>query len=144
MPPTPQPDQPTADQCEQIFHAALAKGDTEGVEAALVGLALRDPHRAQDLLDITRVCLKVAADPTLRDTVMAALQPEPTADRSIADRGDYVLVTFLVTRDGERGHPMDTIATRIDVDAGGGPANDSLERLTERVRREVQRKARTS
>lgn len=70
---------PTAAQYEKIFHAALTAGDVKGVEGALIGLALKDPHRAQDLLDITRIGLKVASDPRLRPVVMAALQMEPAA-----------------------------------------------------------------
>lgn len=50
----------TADDCERIFHAALKAGDTRGVEAALTVLAVRDPHRAQELFDLTRAALVVA------------------------------------------------------------------------------------
>lgn len=50
----------TAGHCEDIFHAALKAGDARGVEAALMLLAVRDPHRAQVLLDITRFALDVA------------------------------------------------------------------------------------
>lgn len=50
----------TADQCEQIFHNALASGDVRGVEAALTLLAVRDPHRAQTLLDTMSVALAIA------------------------------------------------------------------------------------
>lgn len=46
-----------ADTCERIFHAALGDGDTTGVEAALVLLAVRDPYRAQQLMDSTRLAL---------------------------------------------------------------------------------------
>lgn len=50
----------TAAQCEQFFHAALSAGDARGVEAALKLLAVRDPHRAQHLLDATRLALRLA------------------------------------------------------------------------------------
>jgi hypothetical protein len=50
----------TADQCEEIFHAALSAGDARGAEAALTVMAVRDPHRAQELLDLTRVALHLA------------------------------------------------------------------------------------
>jgi hypothetical protein len=73
--PDPRPDTPSAEECVQIFHAALKKGDTEGVHAALVGLALKDPHRAQDLLDLTRIALRAASDPTLRPLLTAMLNP---------------------------------------------------------------------
>lgn len=50
----------TAAHCEEIFHAALKAGDARGVEAALMLLAVRDPYRAQHLLDCTRFALDVA------------------------------------------------------------------------------------
>lgn len=59
---------------------------------------------------------------------------EPGVDR-------YLLVTFMVTRDGERGHPMDTTVTRVDIDTAGTMTEESLDKLVTRVRRDVQRKA---
>lgn len=50
----------SADQCERIFRAALSAGDMVGVEAALRVLAVRDPHRAERLMDLTRMALIVA------------------------------------------------------------------------------------
>ena len=50
----------TADDCERIFHAALGVGDIQGVEAALRLMAAKDPHRAQRLMDLTRMALIVA------------------------------------------------------------------------------------
>jgi hypothetical protein len=71
----------TADDCEQMFHASLRNGDTRGVDAALRLLAVRDPHRAQDLLDLTRMALTIASDPRLRpaleDIAKSAAAPEP-------------------------------------------------------------------
>jgi hypothetical protein len=52
----------TADDCVAVFHAALWAGDTIGMEAALTLLAVRDPHRAQTLLDMTRLALELAGD----------------------------------------------------------------------------------
>lgn len=53
---------PTSDQCEEIFHATLRAGDPKGVESALTLLAVQDPHRAQELLDLTRAALAVARE----------------------------------------------------------------------------------
>lgn len=50
----------TADQCEEIFHAALRRGDARGVEAALTLLAALDPRRAASLFDQIRLALSVA------------------------------------------------------------------------------------
>lgn len=50
----------TAEDCERIFHAALGEGDTRGVEAALRILAVKDPHRAQYLMDLTRAALAIS------------------------------------------------------------------------------------
>lgn len=50
----------SADQVEQIFHAELGKGDIRGVEAALRLMAVKDPHRAQELMDLCRMALVVA------------------------------------------------------------------------------------
>jgi len=48
-----------ADDCERIFHAALGQGDIAGVEAALRILAVKDPYRAERLMDLTRVALAI-------------------------------------------------------------------------------------
>ncbi len=60
----PRDDLPTAEQCEETFHAALRERDIRGVEAALLVLAVQDPHRAQDLFETTKVALELidAAD----------------------------------------------------------------------------------
>jgi hypothetical protein len=50
----------TADDVERIFHASLERGDMRGVEASLRLLAVKDPHRAQDLMDLCRMALIVA------------------------------------------------------------------------------------
>lgn len=60
--------------------------------------------------------------------------------RPANDRPDYLLVTFLVTRDGEQGHPMDTIVKRVDLTADGQPV--AIDRLTEAIVREIGLKAR--
>jgi hypothetical protein len=49
----------TADDWEHVFHAALERGDIQGVEAALRVLAIKDPHRAQELMDLLRMALVV-------------------------------------------------------------------------------------
>lgn len=64
MPDTPEPDNhqtplPDADELERLFHAALAAGDTQGVDVALRLLAGRDPHRAERLLKLTRTATAV-------------------------------------------------------------------------------------
>jgi hypothetical protein len=56
----------TAADCERIFHAALTAGDARGAEAALLLLAVRDPGRAQALLDVTRFTLAAARDEATR------------------------------------------------------------------------------
>lgn len=68
---------PSAEQCEEIFHAALSAGDGRGVEAALRLLAVQDPHRAQALLDLTRFALDFAREQS------GAAGP-PTTERSSA------------------------------------------------------------
>ncbi len=50
----------TADDCEQIFHKALEAHDMKGVEVALRLLAVKDPHRAQRLVDLTQMALIIA------------------------------------------------------------------------------------
>lgn len=135
----------TADQCEQIYHAAMAAGDIDGVYAALTAMAVRDPHRAQDLKDLTLLCLRVAGNPVLRRTVMAALQA--TADDDISataatSAGKHVLVTSLVTVDGEQqDHPKGSVVTSISVRVDGAPDPESLGRFVDLVRAQIQRKA---
>jgi hypothetical protein len=60
----PREDLPTADQLVEIFHEALAAGNMRGVEAALLGLAVQDPHRADNLWQTLKlsVALVAAAD----------------------------------------------------------------------------------
>lgn len=48
------------DELERVFRAAVGRGDAVGVEAALRLLALRDPHRAQRLLDALDGALTIA------------------------------------------------------------------------------------
>lgn len=50
-------DLPSVDRCVEIFHAALGAGDTEGVHAALLCLAVQDPRRAQELIDTAKTGL---------------------------------------------------------------------------------------
>lgn len=57
--------------------------------------------------------------------------------------GRHLLVTFLVTREGEQGHPMDTIVKRVDLACDGTPMPAAMYRLAESIAREVVRKATT-
>lgn len=52
---------PTPEQCEQIILAALREGDIKGVEAALICLAVQDPHRAEELIDTLEIALYLIA-----------------------------------------------------------------------------------
>lgn len=49
-----------ADTCESIFHAALARGDIKGVEAALTVMAPQDPRRAELLFNTLKLGLALA------------------------------------------------------------------------------------
>jgi hypothetical protein len=53
-------DLPTAEQCEQIFLAAVEQGDARGVDASLRILCIHDPHRAGELFETLRLGLKLA------------------------------------------------------------------------------------
>lgn len=57
----------TADQCERLFHAALAAGDARGVEAALTVMAPQDPYRAERLLNSIRMALAICRPTTRED-----------------------------------------------------------------------------
>lgn len=52
----------TPDDCERIFHAALAAGDARGVEAALLLMVPLDPHRAGLLHAALRLALAAARE----------------------------------------------------------------------------------
>lgn len=54
-------DEFTADQLEEVFHAALAAGDAKGVEAALLVMTTVDPYRAGYLYETLEVALAVAS-----------------------------------------------------------------------------------
>lgn len=53
-------DLPTADQLEDVFHAALKDGDIEGVEAAIRVMVTVDPKRAVALYDDLQTALAIA------------------------------------------------------------------------------------
>jgi hypothetical protein len=55
-----------------------------------------------------------------------------------------LFVTFQVTREGERGRPMDHLVKRIEVGPDGAADEASIRRLVESVCREVQRKSTTA
>ena len=57
---------PTADQCEQIFHAALKQGVTADWSDALRILIVHDPHRAERLMNVADTILAGAdrSDPS--------------------------------------------------------------------------------
>lgn len=57
----PNPQLPTADECERIFRAALGQGDMRGVEAALLILAVQDPRRADTLMKDVKAVLDFVA-----------------------------------------------------------------------------------
>lgn len=44
----------TADDWELLLHACLERGDIQGVEAVLRVLAVKDPARAQLIVDLMR------------------------------------------------------------------------------------------
>lgn len=54
---------PSPGDCELIFHAALRAGDAKGVEAALIALAVQDPHRAGELYDLLQIALHLGGLP---------------------------------------------------------------------------------
>ena len=46
--------------CETIARNALKAGDMRAVDAALHVLAVKDPHRAQELVDLMKVALAMS------------------------------------------------------------------------------------
>ena len=48
------------DVLERIFHKALSEGDAKGVDASLRLMAVRDPQRAERLLNALRTAVDVA------------------------------------------------------------------------------------
>lgn len=53
---------------------------------------------------------------------------------------DYVFVTFMVTEDGEQGHPMRAITKRVMLTPLGEAGHNSLEALAARIGEAVQDK----
>jgi hypothetical protein len=49
----------------------------------------------------------------------------------------YLMVTFIVTYDGEQQHPMDAYAVRVDLDTDGRPTAEAVEYLLSQVSRAV-------
>jgi hypothetical protein len=58
-----------------------------------------------------------------------------------AQRPPFLLVSFLVTRDSERQHPMDVSVVKLTLNADGCPDDASLKDLTSRVSRHCVLKA---
>lgn len=52
----------TPDQLEKCVHRALQARDVQAVEGYLLLMALKDPHRAQDLMDTLKVGLNLAKE----------------------------------------------------------------------------------
>ena len=52
-----------------------------------------------------------------------------------------LIVRYLVTEDGETGHPMDVCAVAVAVDDAGDPSTSDMARLAELVGRDVRRKS---
>lgn len=50
---------PNAEQCMEILHLSLERGDMQGVEAALRVLVVVDPRLAADAYDTMRLGLKL-------------------------------------------------------------------------------------
>jgi hypothetical protein len=52
----------TPDQLEKCVHRALKARDVQAVEGYLQLMALKDPHRAQDLIDTLKVGIRLAKE----------------------------------------------------------------------------------
>jgi hypothetical protein len=52
----------TPDQLEACVHRALKARDIQAVEGYLLLMALKDPHRAQDLIDTLKVGIRLAKE----------------------------------------------------------------------------------
>lgn len=70
-----------------------------------------------------------------------AVDAKPEVTPAAGELPDCLFVTFKVTGDGERGHSMDHILTRVAVDDGGLPMPADLDVVMGRIVREVQRRA---
>ncbi len=53
----------------------------------------------------------------------------------------FLFVTFKVTCDGERGHPMEHTLVRVEITDEGSLSDASLDKLTVLLRREVRQHA---
>ncbi len=82
--PADRPDLPSPDRCEQIIHEALRTGDMKGVHAALLVMAVQDPHRAESLLLQVQVRLAIAG----HDEDAEPIGPDTPVVMRIAGRVD--------------------------------------------------------
>lgn len=55
-------------------------------------------------------------------------------------RPRHLLITFIVTEDGEQQHPMDAGIAKLNLTADGIPDDASVQDLVRRVGNETQRK----
>lgn len=75
------------------------------------------------------------------DAMKTAIRAAASQEEPQASPVDAVYVTFKVTGEGEQGHPMDHILTRVDLDPDGRPTDQSLAVVMQRLRREIAAKA---
>jgi hypothetical protein len=70
------------------------------------------------------------------DALAVGLEADTEPVAAIALPG-FLLITFKITEDGERGHPMDHLVFRIDLDKDGDPVPESFDRVCGKIRREI-------
>jgi hypothetical protein len=76
---------------ENVYRAALARGDTASVQQALVNIAVRDPHRAEYLLNQASAAVRISqmlrsADDETREIIATGLENFGQLAKAYLDR----------------------------------------------------------
>jgi hypothetical protein len=77
----------TPDQLEKCVHRALEAHDVEAVEGYLLLMALKDPHRAADIVETLKIGVRLAKE----------TRPAPHARPAVADSTDRPAVGVAAT-----------------------------------------------
>jgi hypothetical protein len=113
----------TPDQLEKCVHRALEAHDVEAVEGYLLLMALKDPHRAADIVETLKIGVRLAKE----------TRPAPHARPAVADSTDRPAVGVAATRLVQDHHPDGVNPDNYETCECGWTASDENERWADHL-----------
>jgi hypothetical protein len=113
----------TPDQLEKCVHRALEAHDVEAVEGYLLLMALKDPHRAADIVETLKIGVRLAKE----------TRPAPNAGPAVADSTDRLAVGVAATRIVRDHHPDGVNPDDYETCECGWTASDENERWADHL-----------